>query len=59
MTAAILIAEITAAAEAIQAAGAAEDARLLRLDLWRAGEDLRELLMTRDDAEDMLERIAA
>jgi hypothetical protein len=59
MTAAILIAEITAAAEAIQAAGTAEDARLLRLDLWRAGEDLRKLLMTRDDAEDMLERIAA
>lgn len=45
--------------EALEAAGAHDDARLVAFDLMRAGEDLRELLMVRDDALDMLERTAA
>jgi hypothetical protein len=45
--------------EALEAAGASDEAALVRLDLMRAGDDLRELLMVRDDALDMLERTAA
>jgi hypothetical protein len=49
---------ITRTIEALEAAGSHDDARLVGLDLMRAGEDLRELLMVRDDALDMLERTA-
>lgn len=50
---------VTRALEALEAAGATADAQLVRLDLMRAGDDLRELLMVRDDALDLLERTAA
>jgi hypothetical protein len=45
--------------EALEVAGAVENARLVRLDMQQAGEDLRQLLMVRDNALDLLERTAA
>jgi hypothetical protein len=56
MTATALKAFITDAIKQLKAAKH-PDAHNLSLDLKRAGSDLRELLMTRDDAERLLEEV--
>jgi hypothetical protein len=56
MTAAALHAFITDAIAQLKTANH-PDAHNLSMDLWRSGSDIRELLMTRDDAERLLEEI--
>ena len=50
-----LRAELLEAVTVLKMLDCAEDARVLHLDIVRAGHDLRELLMVRDDAERLLE----
>lgn len=49
-----LRAELLEAVTVLKMLDSAEDARVLHLDIIRAGKDLRELLMVRDDAERLL-----
>jgi hypothetical protein len=53
-----LRAELLEAVTVLKMLDCAEDARVLHLDIVRAGHDLRELLMVRDDAERLLEGAA-
>lgn len=46
--------ELLEAVAMLEALGAEQDAKLLHGDVLRAGHDLRELLMVRDDAERLL-----
>lgn len=55
ITAAAIQSDIRQAITVLRMQDCQEDARLLFRDLCRAGEDVRELLMVRDDAERLLE----
>jgi hypothetical protein len=52
-TTASITEEIRGLIEALRSAGAEGDATLLESDLWVAGDDLRELLIVRDCAEEL------
>jgi hypothetical protein len=58
MTTKELRAELLEAVTVLKMLDCGEDARALHLDIVRAGHDLRELLMVREDAERLLEGAA-